>query len=149
MLYHSSMDMKEIRLNEYMREIAISLLNSYKPDKEQISLQLDLDEMHIDVRRAIPIGLIVNEIITNSLKHAFKADHKGFIRISLNRRNERVSIEVEDNGTRVQAGSYPAGSKSLGLVLVQILTEQISGKLESNLENGTHFKITFPDGVGD
>ncbi len=149
MLYRSSMDMKEIRLNEYIREIAISLLNSYKPDKGQISLQLDLDEMHIDVSRAIPIGLIVNEIITNSLKHAFKNDHQGFIRVGLNRRNEYVTIEVEDNGMRLQSASYPEGSKSLGLVLVQILTEQISGKLESKIEKGTRFRITFPVGVGD
>lgn len=149
MLYRSSMDMKEIRLNEYIREIAISLLNSYKPDKEQINLQLDLDEMHIDVRRAIPIGLIVNEIITNSLKHAFRDDHHGFIRVGLNCRNEYVTIEVEDNGKRLQSASYPDGSKSLGLVLVQILTEQISGNLESNLEKGTRFRITFPVGVNE
>ena len=149
MLYRSSMDMKEIHLNEYIREIAISLLNSYKPDKEQISLQLDLDEMLIDVRRAIPIGLIVNEIITNSLKHAFRNDHQGFIHIGLNCRDEYVTIEVEDNGKRLHSASYPERSKSLGLVLVQILTEQISGKLESNLENGAHFRITFPNGVSD
>lgn len=146
MLYHSVMDMNEIRLNEYIREIAISLVNSYKPDKEQISLQLDLDEMHIDVRRAIPIGLIVNEIITNSLKHAFNAGHEGVIRVGLVCRNEHVIIEVEDNGNRLQLASYPDGSKSLGLVLVQILTEQINGNLESNIEKGTRFKITFPVG---
>jgi two-component sensor histidine kinase len=101
--------------------------------------------MHIDVRRAIPIGLIVNEIITNSLKHAFNNDHQGFIRVGLNRKNEHVVIEVEDNGNRLQLASYPDGSKSLGLVLVKILTEQISGQIESNLDNGTCFKITFPN----
>jgi len=149
MLYRSSMDMKEIRLNEYIREIAISLLNSYKPDKEQISLRLDLDDMNIDVRRAIPIGLIVNEIITNSLKHAFTNNYQGNIRIGLKRSNEHVIIEIEDDGNRLQLASYPDGSKSLGLVLVQILTEQISGKLESIIEKGTRFRITFPFGVNE
>jgi PAS domain S-box-containing protein len=146
MLYRSAMDMNEIRLNEYITEIATSLLKSYKPDKEQISLQLDLDEMRIDVRRAIPVGLIVNEIITNSLKHAFNNDNEGFIRVGLNRRDGHVIIDVEDNGNRLQLQSYPDGSKSLGLVLVKILTEQISGTVESNIEKGTRFRITFPVG---
>ena len=146
MLYRSAKDMKEIRLNEYIREIATSLLKSYKPDKEQVSLQLELDEMHIDIRRAIPIGLIVNEIITNSLKHAFNADHQGFIRVGLVSKNKHVTIDVEDNGNRLQLASYPDGSKSLGLVLVKILTEQISGQLESNIDKGTRFRITFPVG---
>jgi PAS domain S-box-containing protein len=146
MLYQSSKDLTEIPLSEYIKEIAVSLLNSYKPDKEQVSLQFDLAEMHIDVRRAIPIGLIVNEIITNSLKHAFNSDHEGIIRIGLNRQDGHAIIEVEDNGNRLQLASYPDGSRSLGLVLVHILTEQINGSLESSIEKGTRFKITFPVG---
>jgi PAS domain S-box-containing protein len=144
MLYRSGMDMNEIRLNEYIKEIATSLLNSYKPEKEQISLQLDLKEMYIDVRRAIPVGLIVNEIMTNSIKHAFNSDHEGYIRVGLVNSDGRVIIDVEDNGNRLQLQSYPDGSKSLGLVLVKILTEQISGTLESNIDKGTRFRITFP-----
>ncbi len=143
MLY-LSMNIKTVRLDDYIREIAHSLIAAYSSEFERINLEMTLTEMIIDTRRAIPIGLIINEIVTNSVKYAFSGGSGGKIRIGLEKEYDHVIITLSDNGKWVNLETEGKELKNQGMFLVHVLTEQISGQISNVIGNGTQFRISFP-----
>ena len=104
----------------------------------------DIEDLDTDITRAVPVGLIVNEAITNSLKHAFSQDSASpVITVRLAKQFDTVSLKIRDNGP-----GFPEGKKSndraLGLSLIESLTDQLDGKLHLLSENGAIVKIVFP-----
>jgi len=142
-LYRSE-DFTRINFNEYIKELVSELLHSYKAS-DRITLHVDTDSVALDVDSAVPCGLIINELVTNSIKYAFPNNKPGEISISLHRNNEgEVELVVSDNGIGIPDTVDIRKTDSLGLRLVTLLAEnQLGGRIDLNTNNGTEFKIRF------
>ena len=141
-LYQST-DLKKIDFGEYITSLANELFDTYVTNKSCIKLKINVDDIFIDINIAIPLGLIVNELITNSLKYAFPNGMNGEINIDFHPLDEHYEFTVEDNGIGFPKDIDYKNTESLGLQIVTNLTNQIDGNIELNRTNGTKFKITF------
>ncbi|HWQ19813.1 MAG TPA: PAS domain S-box protein, partial [Methanotrichaceae archaeon] len=145
-LYQSE-NLARVNFAEYISNLTSFLFSSFGVDRQQIELKLDLDEVLLGIDKAIPCGLIVNELVSNSLKHAFPEYRKGSIRITLHRlEGDEVLLVVEDDGAGLPKSMDLQKVHTMGLKLVADLVKQIKGKLQINLSNGTEFRILFSDG---
>jgi PAS domain S-box-containing protein len=135
---------QHINLGEYLNQITKSLTESYVEDSDSIEIKSSFDEIEISPRDASSVGLIVNEILTNSLKYAFPDNKKGNISISLKAINGNIEIEISDNGVGVSDSFSLDDAKGMGLQLINLLTQQLSGTVTVEANNGTRFKIVFP-----
>jgi two-component sensor histidine kinase len=113
---------------------------------DEVTIHFDMQDISLAVDQAIPCALILNELISNTLKHAFPKG-AGAIRIELRRVAEnRIFLRVSDDGVGIPPGFDPARSSSLGMQLVVTLAEQLDGRLEIERAPGAAFRITFPFG---
>jgi PAS domain S-box-containing protein len=144
---YSSNDFAKIDFNEYIRELANSLFKS-RGITGIIELKIDIENVSIGIDHAIPCGLIINELITNSIKYAFPGDRKGEIKVSLHLNDENMNeLVVSDNGVGIPEYIDFRKTESLGLRLVTILVEnQLNGTIDMDRNNGTEFKIKFKRG---
>lgn len=148
-LYQSA-DLANINLNEYIPQLLHHILNSFKEKSKKIKLNLDIENITIGIDTAIPCGLVINELVSNSLKHAFPDNSSGSIDIKLcaNECNEYTMI-VKDSGAGFPDNVDFRNTTSLGLQLVTTLVSQIDGFIELKNSGGTtftiHFKETIPN----
>ncbi|MBP2045395.1 PAS domain-containing sensor histidine kinase [Methanobacterium aggregans] len=141
-LYRSE-DLKKIKINEYIESLVSSLYHSYTLDYNRIKVRVDVENLEFDADTSIPIGLIINELFTNAMKHAFPGNKTGQVTVELHSENDEFKLEVSDDGTGFPEDLDYKNVDSLGLRLVKSLTEQIDGKLELEHGKGTHFTVTF------
>lgn len=141
-LYHSS-DFAEIGMEEYLRQLLPRLIQTYK-GRRDIALRLDLHPIALSLDQAIPFGLIMNELITNALKHGFRERSKGVISISATLSGGMISLTVEDNGAGLPPGFMLEKQSTLGLQIVILLTGQLHGDLAVTSGPGTCFRLRFP-----
>jgi two-component sensor histidine kinase len=142
-LYQSE-NMANINFNEYINSLVKNLYNSYTIDSSRIKIITRLEDISFNIDTAIPLGLITNELISNSLKHAFPNPRSGVIEIEIKRIDtNNYELIVKDNGIGLPAGFNIDESKTLGLKLVSVLVEQINGNLNINPNNGASFTIHF------
>lgn len=146
---------------DYIQNLTSDLFDLYSLRNSGVSLKLDLEKIHLDIDTAIPLGIIVNELVSNSLKHAFPSGEAGEIHISFCKK-ERFSnydissgpcfyekdsfhyiLAVEDNGRGIPEEIDFTNSDSLGLQLVNILVEQVGGCIDLKRVHGTKFTIWF------
>lgn len=144
---YQSRQLSNINLKVYISDLAELLMESYQISPDKISLVLDADDVFILIDTAIPCGLILNELISNSLKHAFPGDRKGVIRIQLTRTaGDEIMLRVADDGIGVPRGFDPSTSDTLGLRTVfGIGKHQLQGKVTFEKGNGTTWQIRFRD----
>jgi PAS domain S-box-containing protein len=143
-LYQST-DLKRIDFGEYISSLATELFHTYESDPGLIELKINAENILLDINTAIPLGLIVNELITNSLKHAFPKGMKGEIIVDFHPINDHYEFTVKDNGIGFPEDLDYQNTDSLGLQIVNSLTDQIDGEIELDRNNGTEFKITFKE----
>jgi len=143
-LYQST-DLKKIDFGDYIQSLSTELFNTYVADPSLIKLNINVDDIFLDINTAIPLGLIVNELITNSLKHAFPKGNKGQINVDFHPIDDHYEFTVKDNGIGFPEDLDYQNTDSLGLQIVNSLTDQIDGEIELNRDNGTEFKIKFPE----
>jgi len=144
-LLSSSQDKENITFDRYIEKIITSLFESYFRENEKINFKMHLDSMQVDVDTALSVGLILNELVTNSIKYAFPDNQKGSIVISLERKHQDIIIEVYDNGIGTPSDFAIDRSEGLGISLVNILIKQINGNLlKLKVKKGTLFRIKFP-----
>jgi len=144
-LYQSG-DLSGVGLKEYVRGLTAALRRSYGPGKGNIHIRTTGDDIRLPIDKAIPCGLVINELVSNALKYAFPAEMgRGDMEVCLNGREEGVvEITVRDNGTGIpdEIDIHKAGT--LGLQLVKMLVEdQLEGNLELDRSAGTEFRIVF------
>ena len=139
-LLYSTDSITEVRLDDYLNRITASFPHNLK----NITIEKKLDEITIPVRKAIPIGIITAELITNSLKHAFTDKKKGAITLSLKKNKTGVVIKVKDDGKGLPEGFNISESNSLGIKLVHTLTDQIKGSFKIKGDKGTSCVLEFP-----
>ena len=138
-------DIAMIDFAQYVRSLADNLYRSYGVDRSNISMAMDINRIKFDVDTAIPCGLIINELISNSLKYAFPHGRPGTITIRLRQENDRYILEVSDDGVGLPDGMDVRNVPSMGLQLVNILAEQMGGEMTVGRAGGTCFRITFGD----
>lgn len=142
-LYQSE-DLASIDLNEYVNHLTNAMFRTYGVDTGKIALKVDAADVMLGVDTAIPCGLIINELISNSLKYAFPEGKEGEIKIRFHPTDENeMELTVSDNGISMPKDLDLRHVKSLGLKLVSILTDQIGGKIEIDRSRGTKFQIRF------
>jgi PAS domain S-box-containing protein len=141
-LYQTS-DFISINFGDYIANLTKYLFNSYVTDPERISLVLDVAPATLEIDQAIPFGLILNELVSNSLKYAFPGERCGEIVVRLRTEGDvGVVLLVKDDGVGLPPGLDFENTESLGLQLVTMLVRQIRGEIEPGNEGGTSFTIT-------
>lgn len=147
---YQSQTLTEINLAEYIRNLAITVFRIYAIDPAQITLRVEANsEIRVDPDRAIPTALILNELISNALKHGFQEAPIGEIVVSLESSPDRqITLTVSNSGSYLPSDFDLNRTDSLGLQLVQSLVDQIEGTLEVERINGTTFRITFANPPG-
>ena len=141
-LYRSK-DLAHIDFTEYVRKLATQIFISYGANSNFIKLKIDIKDILMDISTAIPCGLIINELVSNSLKYAFPKGSKGEISISFTYKDQVHTLCVKDNGIGISKKIDLEDSPTLGLMLVNSLTKQLDGTLKLEKGKGTSFKITF------
>lgn len=142
--FYQADGMSKIDFDDYIRRLAENLFNSFAVSQEKIQLIIESEKIALDIDSAVPCGLIINELISNSLKHAFNGKDKGKIFIGFHSVKEgRFRLEVSDNGIGLPKYFNIQTTESLGMQLVIALTDQLEGTIEADLRTGTKFTIEF------
>ncbi|NTV14883.1 MAG: hypothetical protein HGA96_13285 [Desulfobulbaceae bacterium] len=138
-------DQTSIYLEDYIQELAESIFDSYGVAPERIGLKTDLESVAMDIDTVTPLGLILNELITNAIKYAFPEERQGEVSISFHSQEDGYLLIVRDNGVGLPAGLDIQELNSLGLQLVLNLTKkQLGGRLEVESDSGgSSFRIIF------
>ena len=140
---HRSADLSEIDLASYLQLLGSHILRSF--DAKPVEIQVEVEEIPIDVDRAFTCGLIVNELVTNALKHAFPHGEGGTIRVSLRRTGPgRLELVVSDDGLGLDDETVSEGEAGIGLTLVEQLAEHLGGAVERSGDPQTRVCVWFP-----
>lgn len=143
-LYRST-DLKRIDFGEYINSLARDLFHTYISDPRSVDLQLKVENVMVDINTTVPLGLIVNELVTNSMKHAFPEGVKGEIIIEFYKKEEQYVLIISDTGIGFPEDLDFRNTDSLGLQLVNNLVSQIDGKITLNRDHGAEFMIKFKE----
>ncbi|MBL7149277.1 MAG: PAS domain S-box protein, partial [Candidatus Cloacimonetes bacterium] len=141
-LYRSK-DLAHIDFTDYVRKLTTQIFISYGANSNFIKFKIDIKDVLLDISTAIPCGLIINELVSNSIKYAFPKGSKGEISISFTYKDQVHTLCVKDNGIGISGEIDLENSPTLGLMLVNSLTKQLDGTLKLEKVKGTSFKITF------
>ena len=142
---YQSKDLRNIDFKEYINDLGTNLFQSYEIHSGNIKLNMNVEDILLDIDLAIPTGLIINELITNSLKYAFPDGMKGEINVLFRSMNENMlELVVNDNGIGLPENLDFRKTRTLGLHLVTVLAEnQLHGSIDMNRIKGTEFRIKF------
>ena len=139
-----SEDLARIDFGEYIESLASDLRSSYGLGSQHVKLKIDVDNILLGVDTAIPCGVIVNELVANSLKHAFPGDRSGEIAISFREVDGHYSMIFKDDGVGLPEGLDISHPSSLGLTIVNAVTGQLGGTIALSRNGGSEISITFP-----
>lgn len=138
-LYENN-DMTGVNTHLYLEQLMENLFDSYNIDEDKISYSVEVDEIVLDVDTMIPLGLIINELVSNSLKHAFKEKQFGEITVKLNEKNNKLHLEVSDDGQGVSSISEMEG-KSFGFELIKAFTKKLKAEMNITSKDGLNIEI--------
>ncbi len=142
-LYQSG-DLAFIDFKQYLQHLVSSISQSFKLPRISIAVDVDLENVMLDVITCVPCALIVNELVTNAMNHAFPDNMTGMIRVGLTKNSDGIHVlSVSDNGIGFPEHIDFRKATSLGLQLVNVLTKQINGTLELSVDEGANFHLTF------
>ena len=141
---HGSEKLSEIDLKNYLSKITTSIFQTYSSNQGKVKLNSDIENSPISLDQAYPLGLVINELLSNSLKHAFPEDRTGEISVNLKKTDSEFELIVLDDGVGIPDELDWKNSKSLGLKLVRNLVEnQLDGSVDMENKGGTKFTIKF------
>lgn len=146
-LYRSE-DLSKINYREYIRSLIVSLFESYALNPGQVRLETQVENIFMDINTAIPLGLIINELVSNSLKHAFPGGRKGELRVNLGKNEDKeypYRLVIEDNGIGFPENPGILAGDSLGMKLIGALVKQIHAFIQVDGNNGATFTIKFKE----
>jgi PAS domain S-box-containing protein len=141
-LYQSE-DLGRIDFAHYIQKLATHLISIYRPERQEIKLKLEVNSVFLDINKAIPCGLVINELVSNSLKHAFPGSLTGEIRILLESKAGKYNLQVMDTGVGFPEDVDFKDTESLGLQIVNDLVRQLDGNIKLIREGGTTFRVVF------
>ena len=137
-------NINEVNIKEYVTDLAESLLLAYGFAKDKFDLKLDIENEMMNVDKAIPLSLIINELVTNSFKYAFDNTAQPQLTITLTKEKSLVQLMIADNGKGLDMKHWQT-NKGYGKELVNTFTKQLDGTIEVFVKNGTIFQLTFPN----
>jgi len=141
---YQARDLARVDFGAYIENLVENLFGSYSVDKDRVTLDLDIDHTEMVVDTAIPCGLIVNELISNCLKHAFPDGMNGRVRVAFHELDDKeYELVISDDGVGLPLEMDITRTDSLGMQLVFLIVEQLKGKIEVSREGGTGFHILF------
>lgn len=140
-LYQSG-DLTQVNFKEYMESLFRYLLHSYTGNFGGVIVKMDVEEVFLNVETAVPLGLTINEIVSNRLNYAFP-DGEGEIKVKLHSTLKGFEIQISDNGVGMPEGVGPEKTRSLGLQLVSALINQLEGSVKIKRDNGAIYTIQF------
>ncbi len=141
---YQSPNLASVDMGEYTRNLVLDLQHFYRTEDNFVRFTVDIDNVPFGITEAIPCGLIINELVSNCLKHAFPKGQEGEIRIALRRESaNRMALSVSDNGIGFPEHVDFRTCSSLGLTLVNSLVQQLDGTIELDRTGGTTFTVTF------
>ena len=141
---HGSENLSEIDLKKYLSKITTSIFQSSSVDPSKVKLKTDIEEMPISINQASPLGLIINELISNSLKYAFSDEREGEIIVSMKKLDTELELTIKDDGIGLPDDLDWKKPSTLGLKLIRTLVEnQLDGSIDMESNNGTKFIIKF------
>ena len=144
-LYQSE-HLSNVDIENYLKELVVYLSEMFSGQDKSISVEVEANNIQFDIDTAIPLGLIVNELVSNAYKYAFEKSNSGKIKIQIKSLNAvDYELDVNDDGKGLGEDFDPKKSKSLGLKLVNILSRQLRGNMSFNSDNGTSFIVKFKD----
>jgi two-component sensor histidine kinase len=131
-------------MDSHINALCAQLLRAYRLNGQRVDLVADVDKVELDLDQAVAVGLIINELVSNALKHAFPDGRAGGVQVSLKRLAGRAcSLVVRDDGAGLPLGHDISRVETLGLQLVQDLTQQLHGTMTVTCDVGTAFIILF------
>lgn len=143
-LYDSD-DLTRINFPEYIERLVSDLFNSYSTSTRQVAKVIDVENLRLNIETAVPCGLIISELVSNSLKHAFPEGRTGTLIVSLKTGDEWNELVISDDGVGFPEEFDFRNTKTLGLKLVNTLVNQINGEITLDRSRGTEFKIIFKE----
>jgi PAS domain S-box-containing protein len=142
---YQSHNLSRIDFPDYIRQLVSHLHRSYELQNRHVRVETKLDQLYLDLDAAVACGLIINELVSNSLKYAFPDGREGVVRIELTAEaNHMARLIVADNGVGHRSHPDLANAKTLGLRLVRTLAEQLGGTIELRANEGAEARLTFP-----
>jgi len=141
-LYRSK-DLARVDFSGYVKKLTTHLFSVYSPVSKNINLKLQVGEIYFDINTAIPCGLIINELVANSIKHAFPRGESGEICIKIDKNLDKHTVIVKDTGKGFPKDEDFLMTETLGMQLVTDLVKQLKGTMCLDRKGGTKFKITF------
>lgn len=142
---YESPSFTHLNLKNYIEKLVSGILYTYGTSKEVIKTNLDIEDININIDTAIPLGLVINELVTNSVKYAFPKSKKGTITIKIKSLPDHMEVLVADDGVGLPEEIDPENTETIGLQLVNILVKQIEGGITLDRAHGTEFRITFKE----
>ncbi|WP_042445083.1 AAA family ATPase [Azospirillum sp. B510] len=133
-----------VPMREHLESVCAHLLRAYSRHAGSVRLEAGLDDLKLDLDRAVPCGLIVNELVSNALKHAYPDGRGGVLRVALTTDGQDCRLSVRDDGVGLPDGYDPDRMDTVGFQLVSDLTSQLHGTLKYTFNKGSEFAITFP-----
>lgn len=143
-LYRST-DLKKIDFGDYIHTLATDLFHTYITDPSRVKLNMNVENVMVDINTTVPLGLIVNELVTNTMKHAFPEGKNGEIDIEFHKHEDEFTLIVSDTGVGFPEDIDYKNTDSLGLQLVNNLVSQIDGEISLDRSHGTEFIIKFKE----
>jgi len=141
---YQSKSFSRIDFGSYIEKLIKHLAYFYEGEKKEIKFNINIENIYLEINRAIPLGLITNELVTNSLKYAFPTGEKGEIYIHMKKSPEgKFTIVIGDDGLGVKSSKEIFESETLGVQIVQDLVRQIKGTIELDIEKGLAYRIVF------
>lgn len=138
-----------VPMRAHLESVCAHLLRAYAAHSGPVRLEMALEDLKLDLDRAVPCGLIVNELVSNALKHAFPGGRGGILRVSLSGEGEFARLSVRDDGIGLPRDYDPDTVTTIGLQLVEDLTAQLHGTLRRGAGSGAEFVVLFPVSAGN
>ena len=141
--FYQAEELLEINFGDYIEKLCQYLYQAYGDKTDRVQIRLNVDPVGLDMDTAMPCGLLINEIVSNSYKHAFPGENTGVITIDFHRNDGLILLKIKDNGVGLPANIDVTATETLGMQLIQALTGQLDGNLDVERDNGTCFSVVF------
>lgn len=140
---YQSKSFSEIDLANYLKELTEYICSTYVGHQKEVSVETNLDPIQLNINQAVPVGLIINEIMANAIEHGFQGKDSGTITVAVHEIEEKVQIQISDDGDGLPEDVDFTSSDSTGSAIVGALIQQIDGDLTVENDGGLEVKIVF------
>ncbi|MEZ4599544.1 MAG: PAS domain S-box protein [Syntrophotaleaceae bacterium] len=139
---YQSKNLAEVRLPDYIESLVEEIEKVFRP-KTEVRCMVDIEDIELDIEQVVPCGLLITELLTNALRHAFPGSMAGTVRVEMKRENDFLILAVTDDGVGLPPDFDVSSCGTFGFQLIMALTKQLDGALHVERDKGTRFRVTF------